>query len=72
MALKGDQPYQLQFQSSAAKLSANIRKSDSTNMFKLPDDKLISLEMSLLHFKIEARSAALSVDSWSSWALILC
>lgn len=28
-----------------------------------PDDKFISLEISLLHFKIDAKSAALRVNS---------
>lgn len=29
----------------------------------VPDDKFISLDMSLLHLRMDARSAALSVDS---------
>lgn len=39
----------------------------SKSMKTRPEERLMSLEMSLLHFKIDARSAALRVDSWSSW-----
>lgn len=38
----------------------------------LPADKLMSLDISLLHFRMAARSAAVRADSWSSrWPSLL-
>lgn len=36
---------------------------NTAHKLRKPEERLISLEISLLHFKIDARSAALRVDS---------
>lgn len=51
--------------------SPPVRRATTEGFKDKPEDKFISLDISLLHFKIDARSAALRVDSWSSWTSIL-